>query len=98
METGRPFFLPAANTDNSQIINHYQKSLHGAPGYIGPGGAVPEAAQEKDDESIEKHTGPSLTAAAQRNIYISDKKPGQRDMPPLPELFNAAGTVWGIKV
>lgn len=44
MEAGRPFFFPSLDADDPQIIPDHQKSLHGAPGYVGPGSAVPQAA------------------------------------------------------
>lgn len=98
MKAGGTFFFSAADPNDTEIIQYNQQPLHGAPRHIGPCRAVPESAQQKDNKRIEKHPRTPFPAAAKRNIHISDKEPGQRNVPPLPKFLDAAGAVGRIKV
>ena len=49
----RPFLFAAVYTDDAKVVPHDQQALHSAPGHISPSRPVPEAAEQKNDESIQ---------------------------------------------
>ena len=59
---------------------------------------VPETAQKKYDEYIPYMHCRSPPAPAQRNIHIIREPARERDVPSPPELPDAVGEIWTIKV
>lgn len=98
VESRRMFFLSSPDTDNAEIIPDNEKTLHRAPCNIGPCRSMPEAAQEENNDRVEDCPQFSLFAASERNINVSDKKAGERHVPPLPQFFDGTCTVRGIEV
>lgn len=72
--------------------------MHGAPDHKGPGGAVPEPAQQKSNEKIAQGAGSAAAVAAERDIKIIPQPAGKRNVPAPPEILNIAGLVRRVEV
>ena len=60
--------------------------MNGAPNHEGPGGAVPQAAQQHRDQKIDVAPSRSLSIAAERDVKIIAQEPRQRHVPAPPEI------------
>ena len=69
-----------------------------APSNECPIRAVPETAQEENDESVPNDFPFTHSAAAQRDIHIIPKPSRQRNMPPAPKLSNVPAEIRHIEV
>ncbi len=70
----------------------------GTPGNESPVGAMPEAAQQENDESVANHLGLRAAAAAQRNIDIIAEPGRERNVPPAPKLGNIAAEIRHVEI
>ena len=61
-------------------------------------GAVPEAAEQKDQEDIDLGSDLSPAVSAQGEIYVLSEESGQGDMPALPEIVNGERPVRGVEI
>src|SRR5690606_27516404 len=66
------------------------EAVEGAPGDEGPGGAVPEAAQEHGGHEVELGAHRALAVAAQGDVEVVAEPGGEADVPAAPELAGVA--------
>ncbi len=59
----------------------------GAPEHEGPGGAVPEAAEEHGDEDVDRDPPLAPAVATERNVEIVAQPERERDVPAPPEVL-----------
>ena len=69
-----------------QQIPAKQQTVIQAPHREMQGRAVPESADGKDDQDVSYGDGGGTSAAAEGNIHVISKPPGERDMPASPEF------------
>ena len=81
-----------------KTADHLIKPVEEPPGYKGQGGAVPQAADGKDDEEICIRSHPPSAAPAQRDIEVVPEPGGEGDVPAPPELPDGAGEVGRAEV
>ena len=86
-----PVELPGAGDDVKDALGR-------SPGHKGPACAVPDAAQQEDEDEVRIHAGPSLPVSAERDVYILPKKAAQGDVPPSPEIDDVNRLIRGIEV
>jgi len=67
--------------------------MPGTPEHEGPGGAVPQAAEEHDGHQVDEGATPTAAVASQGDIQIIPQPGRQADVPPSPELGDAAGQI-----
>src|SRR5687767_707540 len=92
-ETLRPFGF--AGETPQQALDHEIKPVEQTPDNECPGGAVPEAADEHDDDEIDEGAGWAGAVAAERDVEVVAQESGERDMPAPPEIREADG---GIRI
>ena len=85
--------------DPDDPFRQEQDEIEQPPAQESPVGAVPESGKEPDDQQVEDHSRERIhAAAAERDVNIIPEPGGQRDMPPAPEIGDAAGNVREIEV
>lgn len=77
---------------------HIEDAVKAAPDNKGPACAVPDAADQKDNENVAIGAESSLAVSAQRDVDIAGEKSAQRNMPSVPKFNNAPRFVGGEKV
>src|SRR5699024_4596418 len=75
-----------------------KNALGRSPGHEGPACAVPDSAQQENEDEVRIHTGPSLPVSAERDVYILTEKAAQSDVPPSPEIDDINRLIGGIEV
>src|SRR6266404_4590352 len=63
------------------------------PNHKSPGRAVPEPAEEHDDNQIDRGANRADLIAAERNVKVISQECGKRDVPATPEVGKANGRV-----
>ena len=69
-----------------------------APENEGPVCAVPEAAEEKDDQFIQTFAQSSAASAAQGDVQVIPKPGGKGYVPSAPEIRNADSNIGILKI
>ena len=69
-----------------------------SPGEEGPVGAVPETAEQEDDEGVAYDFGLADAAAAEGDIDVVAEPGGEGDVPAAPELGDVAAEVGHVEV
>ena len=69
-----------------------------SPGHKGPAGAVPDAAQQENEDQVRVHAGSALPVPAKGNVYILAEKTAQCDVPPSPEFDDIDRLIGGVEV
>ncbi len=69
-----------------------------APEHIGPVCAVPEAAEQHDEEQVQVGAKRALPVAAERNVEVVAQPGGEANMPALPELGDRLREVRHVEV
>ena len=64
----------------------------------GPTGAVPQSAQEEDDDVMEVRPAWAAPVAAQGNVDVIPEPGGERDVPAPPELPDGSGHIGIVEV
>src|SRR5215831_5845982 len=93
---GRPESLQPA--PGAHALEHEEAAVIEPPGHEGPGGAVPEAAEEEDDPEVEEGADGAAPIAAERHVDIVAKPRRKRDVPAAPELREGSGHVRVVEV
>lgn len=90
----RPRRSVAPHLGVPEVVDHQEHAVQRAPDHEGPGGAVPEAAQQHREEQVQVAPGRPLAVAAQRHVEIVAQEVRQRDVPAPPE-FDDVGRLVG---
>ncbi|KDA51785.1 hypothetical protein L963_1498 [Leuconostoc mesenteroides subsp. cremoris T26] len=81
-----------------QVIDGQEGAVQRAPQHEGPGGAVPQAAEQHRDEEIHVAAPRPLAIASQRHVEVVAQEGRQRDVPAAPELDDVGRLVGRIEV
>ncbi len=82
----------------NERFHDLKKPVETAPYDVGKGGAVPEAADQKGKQQIQKMAPLCNPIAAQRNVNVIPEPGGKRNMPPAPELFDGKGKIRAFEI
>ena len=88
-------FQPVAQ---HEFFEDEQHAVEQAPEDEVPGGAVPEAGQQPDDQQVEDDPRCLPPVAAERDVHIVPEPGGQGDVPPAPEVGDRRGDVRVVEV
>lgn len=75
-----------------------QQRVVGAPGDECPVRAVPEPADEEDDQRVAEHHPFRTPAAAQRDVDVVAEPRGERDVPAAPEFGDVAREIGVVEI
>ena len=80
------------------VIDAEIGAVQRAPDDEGPGGAVPEPAEQHGDHQIDVAQHPAAAVAAERDVEIVAQELRQRHVPAPPEIDDAGGLVGRVEI
>ena len=89
---------PRVELDQAHSLHDQQHAVVQAPQHERPTGAVPQAAQEEDQQQIEIDPRQRNAAAAQGNVDVIPQPRGKRYMPAPPEVLDRTGDIGVVEV
>ena len=75
--------------NTKHAFDHQIRAVQQAPHNKSPGGAVPKATDEHDDDKIKRGTDRPDLIATEGNVKVIAKKSGKRNVPPPPKIREA---------
>ncbi len=94
--SGRPAEPPAQRPPG--VVDHQVEPVQRAPCDEGPGGAVPEPAEQHGEEEVAVAPRRAVPVAAERDIEVVAQETRQRHVPAPPEIDDIDGLVWRIEI
>ena len=75
------------------LLDNLYDTMHTAPNDERPVSSMPDAANQEGNKNVPIGSWLAATAATHRDIHLTGKPTGERDVPALPKVGNAGGKI-----